>query len=285
MENMIEVLKKLRFEHNFRGYIHLKAIPGADASVIELASRLADRMSINIELPTEQSLNLLAPQKKKELIVAPMRQLSDIYIGEREEKRVKRIPAGQSTQMIIGASPESDGQIIRLSEALYRKFSLRRVFYSSYIPVNDNSNLPALPSSLKREHRLYEADWLLRFYGFNADELIPHGVNFDLGLDVKTDWALRNIEKFPLEINTADYEMLLRIPGIGIKNAGRIADMQAHGRITVETLKKLKIALNRAKHFMLVDGKYYGGKLEPEYIQKTLLNEQITVNSEQMRFY
>jgi putative DNA modification/repair radical SAM protein len=284
MENMTEVCKLLRFEHNFRGYIHLKAIPGADASLIEYASRFADRMSVNIELPTEKSLSLLAPQKKKELIVSPMRQLSNIYIGEREERKIKRIPAGQSTQMIVGASPESDGQIVRLSEALYKNFALRRVFYSAYVPINDNSNLPALPVDLKREHRLYEADWLLRFYGFNAEELIPNGINFNLSFDVKTDWALRNIEKFPLEINKADYEMLLRIPGVGVKNAARIADARTHGKLNIDTLKKLKVALNRAKHFITVDGKYYGGKLEPDYIAKTLLGE--TANeTEQMRFH
>lgn len=272
MSELTEVVRILRQEHNFRGYIHLKGIPGADSALIDYASTLVDRMSFNIELPTEKSLLLLAPQKKKEMILSPMKQLANTYIlNQLEKPKVKKIPAGQTTQMIVGASSESDGLIVRLSESLYNNFKLKRVYYSSYIPVNkDNSLLPYLPTDYRREHRLYEADWLLRFYGFNASELLPHNRNLSLDIDVKSDWALHNYDKFPVEINTAEYETLLRIPGIGIKNAYRISRARLHHKLTFDSLKKMRVVLKRAAHFITVDGKFYGKIDNPEYIRRIL---------------
>ncbi|MFW5780770.1 MAG: putative DNA modification/repair radical SAM protein, partial [Bacillota bacterium] len=217
MQNLMQAVKLLRTEYNFRGYIHLKTIPGADRELIDYTARWVDRMSVNIELPSQSGLKLLAPQKQKEMIIEPMKQLANIYIQNKLEKpQIKKIPAGQTTQMIIGATNDTDGQILRLSEALYQGYKMKRVYYSAYVPVNTgNSLLPVVPPDLRREHRLYEADWLLRFYGYKAEEILDSFSQLDLDIDVKSSWALRNFSLFPLEINTADYEMLLRIPGVG----------------------------------------------------------------------
>ncbi|KAI4453898.1 endonuclease/exonuclease/phosphatase family domain-containing protein 1 [Holotrichia oblita] len=273
MQKLIDTLELLRNKYKFRAYIHIKAIPGASAHLIDYAATLADRMSVNIELPSESSLKLLAPQKKKDNIITPMKQLANIYIKEQNEHgkyNAKNLPAGQTTQMIIGASPDSDGQIIRLTEALYNNYKLKRVYYSAYVPVNHNSTLPDIPPDLRRENRLYQADWLLRFYGFEASELIPNGVNFSLDVDPKCDWALRNIDKFPVEINTASYEMLLRVPGIGVRNAYRIINARKHSRLTFDSLKKLRISMPRAIYFITADGKYLGIGDKPELIRLRL---------------
>ncbi|MGI6702341.1 MAG: putative DNA modification/repair radical SAM protein [Christensenellales bacterium] len=283
MQRLAAVVELLRLKYRFRGYIHLKAIPGADSALIDKAAQCADRMSLNIELPTETSLKLLAPQKKKELIISPMKMLSDIYIEEKRDKpKNKRIPAGQTTQMIIGATPDTDGQIIRLSEALYDRFALKRVYYSAYVPLNTGSSLlPVKPPDLRRENRLYEADWLLRFYGFKAEELIPVNYNLDLDIDPKSAWAIKNYYKFPVEINTAPYEMLLKIPGIGVRNAYRIFHARRHSRLDYESLIKMRVVLKRAKYFITVGGKYYGDSEQPHIIRNALGGNQLLLKDKE----
>ena len=229
MELLLRTVKKLREDYCFNGYIHLKAIPGADYRLIEKAGRLVDRMSINIELPTQDGLKRLAPQKKKESILGPMGFINEQIMEESTayKKRKKSrifVPAGQTTQLMIGATPDHDLSILRLAEGLYRRYSLKRIYYSAYIPVVTHPNLPALSGPpLLREHRLYQADWLLRYYGFSAGELLNETTpSFDPDLDPKCQWALTNLQLFPVEINKADYRMLLRVPGIGVRSAKRI---------------------------------------------------------------
>ncbi len=227
MENLIETMEILRKEYKFFGYIHVKAIPGADPVLINKAGLLADRMSVNIELPSEKSLRLLAPQKNKEKIFKPIAQITQglMQIGEEKGKyrySQKFVPAGQSTQMIVGATNDSDLSIISLSQGLYDNFKLKRVYYSAYVPVNEGPNLPVLIQAppMKRENRLYQADWLLRFYGFRVNELLDQeNQNFDMDLDPKCDWAIRHFDFFPVEINKASYNEILRVPGIGVKSA------------------------------------------------------------------
>jgi len=254
----------LRKVYNFNGYIHLKGIPSADTDTINRAAKFADRMSFNIELPTEKSLKLLAPQKNKEAIITPMKELAAKYIEEKDNHRKTIIPAGQTTQMIIGATEDSDGTIIRLTEGLYNKFKLKRVYYSAYVPdkLNSSSLLPFTPPNLIRENRLYQADWLLRFYGFNAEEIVPANRNLDETMDPKCAWALKNIDKFPIEINTAAYDDLLRIPGIGLKSAFRIINARIYTKLDYSDLLKMKVVLKRAVHFITIQGKFYGNKNE-----------------------
>ncbi len=267
MERLLLVVKKLRTEYNFHGYIHLKGIPKADLLLMREAGRFVDRMSYNVELPSERSLKLLAPQKSKESLLLPMRVLAEQAVAFREEKRkglVKGLflPAGQTTQMIVGASPEPDGQILRLTQALYRKNGLKRVYYSSYVPVVSDPLLPDAPTGRLREHRLYQADWLLRFYGFSVEELLSEGENLSTELDPKCAWALRNLHLFPVEINRAELEVLLRVPGIGAKNAYKIIQARKYAKLTFEDLAKMRVALKRAKHFITCGGKFYGEKRE-----------------------
>lgn len=262
-ERLLEVLTLLRKEYFFNGYIHVKAIPGASAELVNALGLLADRMSVNIELPSEASLRILAPQKSREKVTKPMAQIRDGIIRRKDELKLFRhvpsfVPAGQSTQMIIGATPDSDLQIIRLSEALYRTYGLKRVFYSAYVPVG---NHPLLPKDAKppllREHRLYQADWLLRFYGFRADELLSEkNDRLDPLLDPKCFWALNHLELFPVEINTAPYEMLLRVPGIGVISAKRIAAARRSATLRFEDLSRLRVQLKRAVYFITCGGKY-----------------------------
>lgn len=259
MELLLNVVYKLRKVYKFNGYIHLKGIPNADYSLINSAGFLVDRMSFNIELPSEKSLKLLAPQKNKNAIVLPMKTVAKEYIGHKEERSNKFLPAGQTTQMIVGASPENDGQIIRLSQALYSNFKLKRVYYSSYIPTNDkNKNLPAKPVGLLREHRLYQADWLMRFYGFSAEEIIDENSNLPQEYDPKCAWALRNMHLFPIEVNTAPPEILIRVPGIGFKGASKIVMARRYGKLTFEDLIRMRIVTKRAMHFITVGGKFFG---------------------------
>ena len=225
MELIYEAVYKLRTWYRFQGYIHVKAIPGADPEVVRKLGLLADRMSVNLELPTAEGLQRLAPNKHRRNILAPMRQIQQGILQNKNELTVYRnapsfVPAGQSTQMIIGATPESDYQIMMVAENLYKKFDLKRVYYSAFVSVNEDKELPALPGGppLLREHRLYQADWLLRFYGFEAEELLSENKpNFNILLDPKADWALGHLEQFPVEINRADYQTILRVPGIGVK--------------------------------------------------------------------
>ena len=267
MEQLLLVVKKLRTEYDFHGYIHLKGIPRADERMMTEAARYVDRMSYNVELPSEKSLKLLAPQKSKDSLLTPMKTLSKQTAAFREEKRkglVKGhfLPAGQTTQMIIGASPEADGQILRLTNALYQKNGLKRVYYSSYVPVVQDSALPEVGAGQLREHRLYQADWLLRFYGFSVDEIVGEGENLSMEYDPKCAWALRNMHLFPVEINRAPLETLLRVPGIGAKNAYKIIEARKYTTLRFEDLTKMRVALKRAKHFITCDGKFFGTENE-----------------------
>ncbi|WP_407312660.1 putative DNA modification/repair radical SAM protein [Desulfosporosinus sp. SB140] len=267
IEQMTKALELLRNDYHFGGYIHVKAIPGADSELITRLGLLADRMSINIELPSQESLKLLAPNKTRESILRPMGLISN-KIEENSTDLVKFrhaskfVPAGQSTQLIIGATPETDQKILTLTEGLYRKYHLKRVFFSAYMPVTEHSLLPAVDTKppLMREHRLYQADWLLRFYGFKAEELLnEQNPNFNLQVDPKCNWALNHLEKFPIEINKAPYEMLLRIPGIGVTGAMRILTARKSGAIDFTGLKKMGIVLKRAQYFITCKGKIMAG--------------------------
>jgi len=259
-ELMLRVLKILRHEYRFNGYIHVKLIPGASAGLIEQVTQLASRVSSNIELPSNSSLALLAPNKTKEKILQPLKVARDISL-ERTNK-----PIAMSTQLIVGASPESDFDILKLSSVLYDKALLKRVYYSAYIPVNDAKNLPAIITAppLLREHRLYQADWLLRFYGFSYDEIVSaEKPDLDEAIDPKTQWALRNLHYFPIEINRASKEELIRIPGIGVRSAFKIIKARRFKRLKLEDLVALKISIKRAKYFILCDGVFERGL--PQY--------------------
>lgn len=262
-EHMIEALRILREEYRFGGYIHCKAIPGADPALTTRMGMLADRMSVNIELPSEQSLVSLAPDKDKQSILKPMGLIRSGITENREDLVKYRhtpsfVPAGQSTQMIVGASPETDYHILHLTEGLYQKYGLKRVYFSAYIPVQKDSLLPALETSppLLREHRLYQADWLLRFYGFSASEIIdPQKPMLHPEVDPKCSWAVNHLDEFPVEINEADYEMLLRVPGIGVTGAKKIVRARKSQRLDFDMLKRLGIVLKRAKFFITCSGK------------------------------
>lgn len=281
-ELMLETLRILRQEYLFFGYIHAKAIPGASRELLAQLAMLADRMSVNIELPSRQSLALLAPDKHKEDILKLMAFLRDgIAQGKQELVRYRHAPrfapAGQSTQLIVGATPETDLQILRLSTAMYQKYALKRVFYSAYLPVVEHKNLPALATRppLLREHRLYQADWLLRYYHFQAEELLDEQEpNFNPYLDPKCGWAIRHPEQFPVEVNRAEYETLLRVPGIGVKSARRIITARRSGRLDFAGLKKLGVVLKRAKYFTLCGGKAFPGiRMEHDAILRALLSD------------
>ncbi|MBQ8426749.1 MAG: putative DNA modification/repair radical SAM protein [Clostridia bacterium] len=286
MELLFDAVKKLRTEYKFNGYIHLKGIPGADKLLIERAGFFVDRISFNIELPSEQSLKLLAPQKDKTAIIDPMKMLAlDKYYDTEFKRRKDFIPAGQTTQMIVGASPESDAKILKLTEFMYNKYKLKRVYYSSYTPTNfDTSLLPYEQVPLLREHRLYQADWLLRFYGFTADEITGNDGNLSMEYDPKCAWAIRNLGLFPIEINTASPEMLLRVPGIGVKSAYRIICARKYTKLDFEDLKKLRVVLKRAVHFITCNGKFIGSKNEYN-IQNLMISAEICENAEQLSIF
>lgn len=274
MELIYEAISILRNEYHFHGYIHTKTIPGSSPELIQKVGLLADRVSTNIELPSQESLKLLAPDKSKEDILTPMKYVANrisssqalladnskkTFFTTTSKKKEMFVPAGQTTQLIVGATPESDFKILKLSEGLYQKMSLKRVYYSAYISINEDKNLPTLEKPpLLRENRLYQADWLLRFYGFQADELLSEAnPNFNTLLDPKCDWALRHLEQFPVEINSANYYTLLRVPGIGVISAKRIVKARREFHLTFDNLKKLGIVLKRARYFITCDGKYY----------------------------
>jgi putative DNA modification/repair radical SAM protein len=293
MELLYQTLYKLRNECHFEGYIHVKAIPGAPQELIEKTGFLADRMSVNLELPTSESLKKLAPHKTRKRILAPMRQVQLQRQQNQNELALFRhapqfVPAGQSTQMIIGATPENDFQILSVAEALYRKFDLKRVFYSAFVQVNQDALLPSLPGGppLLREHRLYQADWLLRFYGFEAKELLSEQrPNFNVFLDPKCDWALSHLEQFPVEINRADYDTLLRVPGIGPKSAQRIVRARRMGPLDFPDLKKAGVVLKRAVYFITCGGKQmYPLKIEEDFILRNLMYSQGSAPQETMTY-
>ena len=314
MEQIYRVLFLLRRQYHFNGYIHVKGIPGASAELVQAVGYLADRMSLNLELPTAQGLQKLAPGKTREKILTPMRQIqnsireqkllltdggriakkpdngSSLYLpgdGQclREKsnygvstssgKQERFVPAGQSTQMIVGATQENDYQILTIAESLYRKFELKRVFYSAYVALNEDKDLPQVGTKppLLREHRLYQADFLLRFYGFAAKELLSEEKpNFNVYLDPKCDWAIRHLEYFPVEINRADYEMLLRVPGIGVKSAQRIMRARRSAKLDFDQLKRIGVVLKRAHYFITCNGKMlYHTKIEEDYITRRIL--------------
>ena len=283
MDLIYQTLKKLRDVYRFNGYIHVKAIPGADPVLIEKVGFLADRMSINLELPTADGLKKLAPGKSRSKILTPMRQIQrGITANKFELMEYKRtpsfVPAGQSTQMIVGATPENDYQMMMVAEALYQNYDLKRVFYSAFVPVNEDSSLPALPGGppLLREHRLYQADWLLRFYGFKASELLTEDrPNFNVFLDPKCDWALRHLELFPVEINRADYYTLLRVPGMGVKSVKRIIAARRQGLLDFESLKKMGVVLKRAMYFITCSGRMmYPTRMDEDYITSHLVGDE-----------
>lgn len=287
MELIYAAIYKLRVEYHFQGYIHVKAIPGASQELIQKVGFLADRMSVNLELPTKESLRLLAPHKSRKNILTPMRFVQNKMNENKEELTVYRnaprfVPAGQSTQMIIGATPETDYQIMQVSEALYEKFGLKRVFYSAFVNVNEDSTLPAQIEQgppLLREHRLYQADWLLRYYRFKVDELLDeNNPNFNVLMDPKCNWAVQHLEYFPVEINTASYDALLRVPGIGYLSAGRIVKARRMGKVDFQDLKKMGVVLKRALYFITCSGKMmYPTKIEQDYIVRNLLDAKETL--------
>ena len=331
MELIYETLYKLRNVYHFNGYIHVKSIPGASRELVERTGFLADRMSINLELPTAAGLRELAPGKTREKILTPMRQVqqgialssrllgydrgykklypsdragfaggaslirpeltekgavslaggidsSALALKERHYGRKAFVPAGQSTQMIVGATPENDFQMLSVTQALYHNFGLKRVFYSAYVPVNEDSHLPSLPGGppLLREHRLYQADWLLRFYGFKAEELLSEKKpNFNLFLDPKCDWALQNLKDFPVEVNKASYEQLLRIPGVGVKSARRIIAARKQGKLDFDGLKRIGVVLKRARYFITCSGKMEASfRLDEDGIASALIGDE-----------
>ena len=296
MEQLIKAMRLLRENKGFNGYIHVKAIPGADSRLISLAGQYADRMSVNIELPTGRSLSMLAPQKNKSSIIGSMGLIATKIKEVREERKTfKRVlpfvPAGQSTQLIVGATPDDDLHILNLTQGLYGRLGLQRVYYSAYVPVNTQSSLlPAITSPpIVRENRLYQADWLLRFYGFKAEEILDEKhPNLDLNLDPKSDWALRNLHLFPVEVNKADYEMLLRVPGIGVISARKILAARKVKALTFDGLSRIGVVLKRARHFITCQGKYYGERgLNEELIRLSITNTKrsFTQASNQLTFF
>ena len=280
MERMVRVIKELRTIHHFNGYIHMKSIPGASQELVNEAGLYADRMSVNLEIPTEANLKLLAPEKDHRSVYRPMRYIQQGMQQSIEDRRKFRsaprfVPAGQSTQMIVGATNENDKDILRVSSILYQQTQMRRVYYSGYIPVNSyDSRLPALKHApLVRENRLYQADWLMRFYQYRADEIVDdNNPNLDLEIDPKLSWALRNPQMFPVDINKADYAMILRVPGIGVKSAKLIVTSRRYGKLNASQLKKMGIVMKKAQYFITCNelAMYTVNEATPEYVRKIL---------------
>lgn len=293
MELLYETVHKLRTVHRFQGYIHVKAIPGADPDIIQKTGFLADRMSVNLEMATAEGLREIAPNKHRKNILLPMRQIQNgITENKNELMLYKHAPhfceAGQSTQMVIGALPESDYQIMSVAQSLYQKFELKRVYYSAFVNVNGDKDLPATTNGapLLREHRLYQADWFLRFYHFEVEELLSkEHPNFNAMMDPKANWAVHHLEQFPVEINRADYRMILRVPGIGVKSARRIVAARRFGNLTFEDLKKIGVVLKRALYFITCNGRMmYPTKLEENYIVQNLTYQNRTGKGEKLPF-
>jgi putative DNA modification/repair radical SAM protein len=291
MSLIYETLWKLRNEHRFFGYIHVKAIPGTSSEIIEKVGFLADRMSTNLELPTREGLKELAPNKNHKNILAPMRQIQSgtghlianagdgysLVTRTGRKKKSKFVPAGQSTQMIIGATPETDYQLMSVTEYMYKEYKMKRVFYSAFVDVNHNIDAPAPvgPNPLLREHRLYQADWLLRYYGFEVKELLNEShPNFNVALDPKCDWAINHLDRFPIEVNKADYYTLLRVPGVGVKSARRIISARKYGVLDFQSLKKMGVVLKRAAYFITCSGKpMIPLKMNQDFIARALAND------------
>ena len=284
MERLVLIAKKLRTEHRFNGYIHLKTIPGASDDLLQQAGLYADRLSINVEMPTEKSLALLAPDKKREDMIKPMKYLNAAIEKHEDKKKVlKKVPmfapAGQSTQMVIGATPENDLQILWMADQFYKRMKLRRVYYSGYVPISNDNRLPAIgtPVPMIRENRLYQADWLMRFYNFKVDEIVtPQDPLLDMEVDPKLNWALRNMHLFPLDINKADYKLLMRVPGIGIQSAQKIYTARKFSQLKWDHLKKLGIAVNRAKYFVVCNDTIEHKDLQPQQIRQFILSDGVS---------
>ncbi|KAF2518370.1 putative DNA modification/repair radical SAM protein [Flavobacterium salilacus subsp. salilacus] len=284
MERLVRIVKKLRTEERFNGYIHLKTIPGASEELLTEAGLYADRMSINLEMPTESGLKLLAPDKSHEDVKKPLGFIQNTITQYKEEKKTgliksipKFVPAGQSTQMVIGATPESDMEIMYSAAQYYSNFNLKRVYYSGYIPISYDTRMPVIGSQppLLRENRLYQTDWLMRFYGFNVQELLnPKNPHLDTDIDPKLSWALRNMEHFPIDINTADYKMILRIPGVGVRSAQKIVQARKFGKLRSHQLQKIGVAYNRAKHFIrCADSPYLLHEPDAPHVKNLILAE------------
>jgi len=295
MERLLLVVKKLRLEQNFNGYIHLKTIPGASDELIKEAGLYADRMSINLEMPTEAGLKLLAPEKNHNDVIKPLafvqQQITQFSADKKLIKHVpKFVPAGQSTQMVIGATPESDKDIMYTANAFYKNFSLKRVYYSGYVPISNDTRMPILGTQppLLRENRLYQTDWLMRFYGFKVQEILNDAnPNLDVDIDPKLSWAIRNMQHFPVDINKADYKMILRIPGIGVMSAQKIVQARKFGQLRIDQLKKIGVAYNRAKHFIIcLDSPYqlkdYQGTQIKAFILAESQSKYLKTDSNQM---
>jgi putative DNA modification/repair radical SAM protein len=281
MERMLRIVKKLRLEENYNGYIHLKTIPGASEEMVTEAGLYADRMSINLEMPTERGLKLLAPEKSHEEVrheLNVIRNKSVQYNSERKliKSTPKFVPAGQSTQMVVGATPESDKEIMHTADSYYKSFSLKRVYYSGYIPISNDQRMPIIGTQppLIRENRLYQTDWLLRFYGYDVNEILNDlHPNLEMDIDPKLSWALRNPGFFPVDINTDDYHMILRVPGIGVRSAQKIVASRKFGKLHIHQLKKMGIAYNRARHFIrCADSPFQLNEKEPQTIKNIILN-------------
>ncbi len=293
MERLVLVAKTLRQEHKFNGYIHLKTIPGASEALIQEAGLYADRLSMNIEIPTEEGLKILAPDKKREEMTTPMRQISTGIIASKDERKVLRTapsyaPAGLSSQMVIGATGESDFDIMQTADTLYKNYHLKRVYYSGYVPISVDERLPILgsPVPMLREHRLYQTDWLMRVYGFNMDEIVNNDhKNLDLMLDPKIGWALRNLHVFPVDINKAEKELLLRVPGIGFKSVEKIIQARRFKQLTFDHLQQMGVMLSRAKYFIVCAQRNTTpsvGKLDSEQLRSILLKQTQSKYAAQM---
>ena len=286
MERLVKVVKDLRQVYRFNGYIHLKSIPGASQELVNEAGLYADRMSVNIEIPNEQSLQLLAPEKDFQSVFTPMRYIQQGMLQSAEERKKYRhaphfVPAGQSTQMIVGATSDSDKDILHLTSALYKRPSMKRVYYSGFVPVNGYDNrLPALKQPpLVRENRLYQADWLLRFYNFKVDEIVDDSYpDLDLEIDPKLAWALRHPEAFPVDINRADYEMLLRVPGLGVKSAKMILTARRYSRLGTSHLKQIGVVLKKAQYFITCNElpTRTVNEIKPENVRRILTQRRAT---------
>jgi putative DNA modification/repair radical SAM protein len=282
MERLLSIVKKLRLEEKFNGYIHLKTIPGASQELLHEAGLYVDRMSINLEMPTESGLKLLAPDKSHDDVKRPLGLIKDRIEQLGNEKALikstpKFVPAGQSTQMVVGATPETDREIMHTADHFYKKFNLKRVYYSGYIPISNDARLPIIGSQppLIRENRLYQTDWLMRFYGFNVTEILNDAnPNLDADIDPKLSWALRNLDQFPVDINTADYRQILRVPGIGVTSALKIVQARKFGRLYENQIKKIGISFNRARHFIrYADSPIQFREFESGHIKSVILSE------------
>jgi len=281
MERLVQVAKKLRTEHKFNGYIHLKTIPGASEEIIKEAGLYADRLSINVEMPTEKSLALLAPDKNRQDMLKPMQFVQEAIKENEDAKKIFKstpsfAPAGQSTQMVIGATPETDLEILYLANGFYKKFNMKRVYYSGYVPISNDNRLPAIgtPVPMIRENRLYQADWLMRFYGFKVQEIVnADNPLLDTDIDPKLSWALRNLHLFPVDVNKADYQLIVRVPGIGVQSANKICAARRFANLSVNHLQKIGIAYNKAKYFISTNTVFEKRDWPPGQIKSFILSE------------